>query len=95
MITQRTIFAALLGIVFSTGALASWPDEQTYKGITFVSGGIGSTESKEMRDAASRYSLAVTFVGTIGEYLTKVDVKIKNQGGDVVLSTTTEGPILL
>ena len=66
--------------------------------MTYVSGGIGKDESDAMKQAASRYSLAIEMSSPAGpraEYVADVKIDIRDQQGKTVLSTTSDGPILL
>ncbi len=91
--------AALLCAVIAAahaddGAL---PPERTQGSVTFISGGIGSDESEAMKRAATRYSLSIELASTgpRAEYVSDVKIDIRDQRGNTVLSTTSEGPFLL
>lgn len=66
--------------------------------VTFVSGGIGSCESQEMRNIAKQYQLELVFVqktATTESFLASVPVEIIDKKGSYVLDTVTKGPYLL
>jgi uncharacterized Fe-S center protein len=71
------------------------PEEQTYGETRYVTGGIGQDEAQAMREAASRYPLAMTFTAMTGQYASDVKVTIKKKGGDIVLSAVSGGPMML
>jgi hypothetical protein len=96
---------SLLGLVFlsafAAAALAAadaLPPERSQGSVTYVSGGIGKDESDAMKEAASRYSLAIEMASPASpraEYVADVKIDIRDQRGATVLSTVSDGPILL
>jgi hypothetical protein len=70
-------------------------EKKTENGITYVCGGIGQNEQQEMKQAASKYDLMVTFAASNGAYVADVDVDIADARGNQMLSTTCDGPIML
>lgn len=95
MITNRSLLAALLAALFFASPLASALEERTAGNIRYLSGGIGQDEAQEMKNAAGRYSMAMTFTVSSGQYVSDVKVVVKKPNGQEVLSTVTEGPMLL
>jgi hypothetical protein len=94
----------LLGLVVISLAAATHADEGTLPAersqgsVTYVSGGIGKDESDAMKQAASRYSLAIEMASPAGpraEYVADVKIDIRDQRGATVLNTVSDGPILL
>jgi hypothetical protein len=95
----------LLGLVvlsaFAASALAdegTLPPERSQGSVTYVSGGIGKDESDAMKQAASRYSLAIEMASPASpraQYVADVKIDIRDQRGATVLSTVSDGPILL
>jgi hypothetical protein len=72
------------------------PAERSQGSVTYLSGGIGKDESDAMKQAASRYSLAIEMSsGPRGEYLADVKIDIRDPRGASVLSATSDGPMLL
>jgi hypothetical protein len=94
----------LLGLVVLSFAAAAHADEGTLPpersqgSVTYVSGGIGKDESDAMKQAASRYSLAIEMASPASpraEYVADVKIDIRDQRGATVLNTISDGPILL
>jgi hypothetical protein len=95
----------LLGLAvigaFATAAHAdegSLPPERSQGSVTYVSGGIGKDESDAMKQAAARYSLAIEMASPASpraQYVADVKIEIRDQRGATVLSTISDGPILL
>ncbi len=87
-----------IGMLQAIPALAAdpsaLPPAQTQNGITYVTGGIGETESNAMKAAAGHYDLMLTFAERSGAYLADVKVNIADRSGDSVLDLVS-GPILL
>jgi hypothetical protein len=103
--TMTATRQSLLGLVFlsafAAAALAAedaLPPERSQGSVTYVSGGIGKDESDAMKQAASRYSLAIEMASPASpraEYVADVKIDIRDQRGATVLSTISDGPILL
>ena len=95
----------LLGLLIIGGLTAAahadegtLPAERSQGSVTYISGGIGQDESDAMKRAASRYSLAIEMSSPAApraEYVADVRILIRDQRGTTVLSTTSDGPILL
>src|SRR6202171_2795660 len=95
----------LLGLLVIGGLAATahadegtLPAERSQGSVTYVSGGIGKDESDAMKQAASRYSLAIEMASPASpraQYVADVKIDIRDQRGATVLSTTSDGPILL
>jgi hypothetical protein len=95
MLTKHLLALAIVG-AFSTAALAAeMPTQRMYQSTPYLTGGIGEDEAEAMRQAASNYSLAMTFAAQTGQFVSDVDVAVKNQGGQVVLQAADAAPILL
>ncbi len=72
------------------------PQPKTENGITYVSGGIGEDEAKAMRGEAKHFPLGLVFsANKDNEYLADVHVTIEDKAGNEVLSTISDGPIML
>lgn len=70
--------------------------EQSYYGVQYVTGGIGSTEqeylkSKEVRD---RYNLEILTASKQGSYVSMAKVVVRS-GDEISLSARMDGPMLL
>jgi hypothetical protein len=66
--------------------------------VTYLSGGIGKSESVAMRQNAKNYALKIVFVekaGTLEEYLSEISLQIQDANKNNVLDITTEGPYFL
>ncbi len=69
---------------------------ETINDVTFMCGGIGEEESNYMKQTAARdFDLMITFAAQSGHYVADVDVSIRDAGGNPVLETTCDGPLLL
>lgn len=72
------------------------PQPNTENGVTYMSGGIGETEAAAMKQEAKHYSLSMVFsANKDNEYLADVRVTIKDATGKELLSTVSNGPIML
>ena len=79
-------------------AMSQLPPEQKQGNVTYLSGGIGQEEAAAMRREESKFPLTLEFVKHAkpsAEYLTGVNVTIKDHQGKTVLNTVADGPFLL
>lgn len=93
-----TIGVLTLGLALPVWAVtqASLPQSRTDHGITYLSGGVGHDEALAMKAEAKHYPLSMVFSeGKRGEYLANVDVTIRNSLGKILLTTVSDGPIML
>jgi hypothetical protein len=101
MPATRRFLLGLVVISLTAAAHAdegSLPPERSQGSVTYVSGGIGKDESDAMKQAASRYSLAIEMASPASpraQYVADVKIDIRDQRGTTVLSTISDGPILL
>jgi hypothetical protein len=68
---------------------------KTENGVTYLCGGIGSSEAAQMKRDAANYNLMLTFAENTGAYLADVDVSIADTRGNELLRTTCDAPIML
>jgi hypothetical protein len=82
-----------------SGALSAadgLPPVQTFGGVSYLSGGIGSDESDAIKAAEKDFTLSLLFAQSKrGEYLSDVKVGIKDKAGKTVLEAVADGPMLL
>lgn len=75
------------------------PQEYGQGNASYVSGGIGSDEAEVMRQASANYPLTLEMATAAGgprdAYISDAKVDIRDGSGHPVLSTTTQGPIML
>ncbi|MES2298741.1 MAG: hypothetical protein V4582_16980 [Pseudomonadota bacterium] len=76
-------------------AAAVAPTAASDNGVSTLCGGIGVDEAAHMRRSAPDYQLMLTFAETDGAYLADVDVEIADAGGQALLHTSCDAPILL
>lgn len=77
---------------------AALPPLQDQGGIPYRSGGVGADESRAMKAAAAKYSLALTFAthrDGRNAYLASVPVQVLDAAGATLLDVVTDGPFLL
>ncbi len=66
--------------------------------VTYLSGGVGSDQSTEIKQQMSKYPLVLEFAGRTSsgnDYLADIPVRIADVHGHAVLSTVANGPFLL
>mgnify|MGYP001767119396 CR=1 FL=1 len=68
-------------------------DIQNYRGIRYVSGGIGEGERAELNALSSRFNLRLLFaMQGSGSYVADVRVSIRDQRGELALVAESKGP---
>lgn len=68
--------------------------ERDYRGIAYITGGVGEDEVAALRGIASRYSMRIQFASSSGESLSDVGVQLRKIDGTLVFSATSNGPYL-
>ena len=66
--------------------------------VSYLTGGIGSSEAESMREAAKDYALEIVFVQKLKqleEFISDVKLQIQYSKKNNVFDVTTEGPFLL
>lgn len=63
--------------------------------VTFVTGGVGETERSQMNEISEAFNLRVIIAKANGDYLSGVNLTIRDQKGTPMLSTVTQGPLLM
>lgn len=97
----KLICATAAAFVFANGyTQAPMPKIQQYGSTQFISGGIGIDECKALQTDACNWPLQLMFSevqkgATVGAWVADVDIKITDKNGNSVLSTISEGPIVL
>jgi hypothetical protein len=101
----RLLSCAAALAVFSFGAAAQqasqapMPQERAQGNVTYLSGGIGVDEADVLRQQSASYPLTLEMAtaagGPRGAYISDARVDIRDSSGKQVLSTTTEGPLML
>lgn len=88
-------------VIFGAASLASarvdsWdrPEAQSYRGIAYISGGVGIDERSTLRTMAKKDNLELSFALQDKDYLGGAKVLIKDDKDQVVLEATADGPLL-
>ena len=82
----------------SPAGSSSLPPTQSQGQTEFVTGGVGRDESEAMKKEGRAWPLMLEFAQTSGgraEYISDVQVTIKDKSGNTVLDATAEGPYML
>jgi len=95
LIRRYLLSLAIVGLFSTMSVAAGMPEQRTYRSTPWMTGGIGADEANAMRAAASDYSLEMTFAAQTGQFVSGVDVAVKDRVGEVVLQTNDAAPILL
>jgi hypothetical protein len=79
-------------------ALAPLPPLRTQGEVQYLTGGVGKTASESIKQAQSKFPLALEFVRKAAqpdECIVDVDVNVIDRHGKSVLTVRTDGPYLL
>lgn len=71
------------------------PTPSTTTESFFISGGVGKPERERLEAMKSQYNLSLQMATSGGAFVSEVNVEIKDAKGNVVLSTVTDGPLLM
>ena len=101
MFRGHIIFAAALAGVIAmatpsraeTGRSATVPEMKQQGEVSYVSGGVGDEEQKQLEEIAKGYNLKITFAGPSGAYGGGSRVAIRNSAGKTVLDAQSRGPL--
>ncbi len=96
------LMLALLSLLFLSGVTGSSPTlvsaAEQMDDITYISGGVGESESARMKALAGDYQLEVVLIQKLKqreEYLADVHVRVFDHNLKSLLNLDTEGPYLL
>jgi hypothetical protein len=67
----------------------------TAGGVSYVSGGVGTTSIDRLSSLTKDFNLKLVFALKSGNYVSDVKVTIANAAGKTLLDTTSEGPWFL
>lgn len=88
---KPTLFSAPMPAPQALKPLASTPSSDSF----FVSGGVGKAERDRFEAMSSDYNFKMQMATSGGEFISDVNVQIKDAKGNAVLETVTEGPMLM
>jgi hypothetical protein len=69
--------------------------EENYRGIRYVTGGVGAREQDRIKELAKDYDLSIVMTSESGAYLAGVELAFRNAQGQDVLLATSKGPFFL
>lgn len=92
-------FLVILGFLISittSPALSTGDDfivrDKSTEGISYITGGIGIEERAAMKNQVGNYNLWLEFDISAGNFLSEVEVMIKDTDGNMVLYKKSKGP---
>jgi len=95
IVTLGGVWVFLLGLLsvgFSSDLSGLPPEIKTDKGTTYVSGGVGLDERETLNRIGQDYDLKLGFAEKAGNYLSDVEVVIKDAGSNTILEAVSQGP---
>ena len=103
VVMPAVVMAGIFSIVFSTSGVAqeetaSLPPVQSQGQAEFLTGGVGKDESDAISRAAGAWPLVLELSQSLpprAEYISDVQITIKDKSGNTVLDMTSEGPYVL
>ena len=93
-----TAAAALLLASATLVPVAYAADEEAVQnsgGVSYVSGGVGTTSTDRLSSLSKDFNLKLVFALKSGDYISGVDVTIANAAGKTLVNTKSEGPWFL
>jgi hypothetical protein len=88
------LLAAAPAFAQSVTSLVPEVQEKSYGRTPYITGGVGLEERAALEERMGDYNLKLIFALEEGNYLSSVDVTIRDDRGNTVLQTTTNGPWL-
>jgi hypothetical protein len=82
----------LASVGFFIAPVRAQLEARSDKGVPYLSGGVGLDERDALRARARDYNLTLSFAEKTGNYLSDVEVVIKDAQGNTALETVSEGP---
>ncbi len=79
-------------------AMSKLPPEQKQGDVTYLMGGVGKEEAAALRKDEANFPVTLEFLKRAkphAEYVSNVNVTVKDHEGKTVLNTVTDGPLLL
>jgi hypothetical protein len=98
LLQSLVVAGTLLAVPAMGASMSNLPAEKTQGNVSYMSGGIGSSESAAMRKEEAKFPLTLEFVENATpkpEHLANVAVTIRDHTDKVVLNTVANGPYLL
>jgi len=92
---RRTSLAFVLVVAGSAAVARAELSVVRNNDVSYVSGGAGDEEQKQLLAMADRFNLKVTMASSNGDYVAGANVAIQDTGGKTVLNAVADGPILL
>ena len=96
--TARVLFSVLaMLLAVDAGAAQSNPEATSapLAGDNYITGGVGLGERARFKAREKEFNLKVASTLHEGNYVSDVDVAVKDAGGKSVLALTTQGPLVL
>lgn len=86
--------ALTLATMVAASAQAPLPAAHAAQGVSWVNGGIGSDEARQIESEAGRYNLRLVFSeGRTNQFATDVHLRISDPAGRPVLALNDAGPL--
>jgi hypothetical protein len=93
------VLACLLAALLAAGAahaqIGATAARSGTGAIEYVTGGIGSDQMEQLKAREKDFNLKLVFTLVEGNYLSDVNVAIKDAGGKPLLTVNAQGPIVL
>ena len=95
MKSMRWVMLAALGAV-TFGLVHAAPEQVISRsGVTLVSGGIGVDSQQRLMALEPQFNLKLVFTLVEGNYVSDVNVSLRNAAGKVVVEHLADGPLMM
>src|SRR5262245_25394349 len=82
----------LMSVTLAAELYIPLSEAKTDNGITYLSGGIGLDERETLSQVGQGYDLKLGFAEKAGNYLSDVEVTIKDARNNTILEAISQGP---
>ena len=86
---------ALLALGAAHAQVSATDARASTGGIEYATGGIGLDQMEQLKAREKNFNLKLVFTLIEGNYLSDVDVVVKDAGGKSLLTVNAQGPIVL
>lgn len=95
MNTSSRVVISLVTLLLSATPLYAAETPAGKPQVQMISGGVGESEMDSMSAAQKDYPLKLIFTQPNGEYLANVSVTIRDKDKNIVVDTSSQGPVVL
>ena len=97
MMRNMKLLIPMLGLLLASGTVIQAQavdalEVQQQGEVTYISGGVGEEERHQLEALSGQFNLKVVMALAEGNYLSDVDLTIRDSQGNTVINTVSQGP---